>query len=150
MNTRSRKVICFVVGAVLMSPVWADPMPRMRLQVGNVWVDAELAATERDRVTGLMRRAQLGPDQGMLFVFPARIRACMWMKDTLLPLSVAFILEDGRIANIEDMAPGTQTAHCATAPVRYALEMNRGWFARHRIAAGERVSGLTGLGGGGE
>ncbi len=89
-----------------------------------------------------MFRDTLGQNDGMVFRFANTGRACMWMKNTLIPLSVAFIAEDGRIVNIEDMAPQTLDPHCASEPVRYALEMNRGWFVKRNIKAGTVVTGL--------
>ncbi len=81
-------------------------------------------------------------NQGMLFVFPADSRQCMWMKDTLIPLSVAFMDAQGRIVNIADMQPQSRQIHCSAKPVRYALEMNRGWFARRAIQAGDIATGM--------
>ena len=89
-----------------------------------------------------MRRERLGANRGMLFVFPDLDRPCMWMKNTLIPLSVAFLDEQGAVINIEDMAPQTETGHCAKAPARFALEMTQGWFRSHGISAGGRIQGV--------
>ena len=89
-----------------------------------------------------MFRRELPDRQGMLFVFPEHAKHCMWMRNTFLPLSVAFLSDDGRIVNIERMEPQTETPHCAAQPVRYALEMNRGWFGKRGLGQGMRISGL--------
>jgi hypothetical protein len=91
-----------------------------------------------------MHRFSLRPDHGMLFVFAQPERQAFWMKNTFVPLSIAFIGDDGRIVNIEDMAPQTETAHWSREPVRYALEMRKGWFGERGIRPGDRVQGLPG------
>jgi uncharacterized membrane protein (UPF0127 family) len=106
---------------------------------------AELARTEEEKRTGLMFRKQLGENTGMVFVYEREERWAMWMKNTYVPLSVAFIDRDGRILNIEDMEPLTLDSHQAAGPAKYALEMNRGWFATRGIRAGDRVQGLEKL-----
>ena len=112
------------------------------LSAGIHVIRAEVAADPDERARGLMFRKRMGANQGMVFLFDQPAVQCMWMKNTLLPLSVAFIGDDGKILNIEDMAPQTEDNHCAKRPARYALEMNRGWFARHGIMPGAVVSGL--------
>ncbi len=102
----------------------------------------ELAITEPQREQGLMFRKQLGHDDGMLFLFDEPGYHSMWMKNTLIPLSVAFIDGDGRILNIVDMEPQTLDAHTAAGPAVYAIETNKGWFAEKKIKPGDRVSGL--------
>jgi uncharacterized membrane protein (UPF0127 family) len=89
-----------------------------------------------------MFREKLGPNSGMVFLFAEPAQVCMWMKNTPLPLSVAFIDARGKILNIEDMQPQTLNAHCATAPASYALEMNKGWFAQKNIKPGTNIAGL--------
>lgn len=116
--------------------------PTLDLSVGLYRIQAEVAATEKTRMTGLMHRTEMAADAGMLFVFIERQKHCMWMRNTLIPLSVAFIDEQGVIINIEDMQPQTDAAHCAGRPARYALETNAGWFAARKIAAGTRIAGL--------
>jgi len=117
-------------------------LPEVELNAGIHVVRAEVANTDATRRRGLMERTHLEANQGMLFVFDAPSRLCMWMKNTLIPLSVAFIDEKGAVINIADMAPQTETSHCAARPARYALEMSQGWFARKGIAAGARIQGL--------
>ena len=117
-------------------------MPRIDLTAGFHRIEAEVAANQSNRQRGLMMRERMAANHGMLFVFPLADRHCMWMRNTLLPLSVAFLDEQGRILNIEDMHPQTENNHCAVAPARFALEMNRGWFAGKGIKSGQRIGGL--------
>ena len=120
--------------------------PVIPLSAGIHLIHAEVAATPAERERGLMDRQEMGGNQGMVFLFDEPAMQCMWMKNTLIPLSVAFIGDDGRILNIEDMAPQTEDNHCAAKPARYALEMNRGWFAKHGISRGSKISGLPPVG----
>lgn len=108
-------------------------------------ITVEVANTPAARTTGLMYRQSLPPQQGMVFVYPDSGTLCMWMKNTPLPLSVAFIDAQGRIVNIADMQPNTRDHHCSSIPARYALEMNHGWFRQNNIASGDRVTGLASL-----
>ena len=117
-------------------------MPLIELTAGFHRIEAEVAADQMNRMQGLMMRKSMGTNKGMLFVFPQTERHCMWMRNTFIPLSVAFLDERGRILNIEEMKPQTETSHCATAPARFALEMNRGWFADKGIKPGQRLGGL--------
>lgn len=126
----------------LTAPATAQ-LPTVRLSAGIHLITAEVAATDAARTRGLMFRESLAPNHGMLFVFEHKGIHCMWMRNTPLALSVAFIDDDGRIVNIEDMAPHTETSHCARAPVRYALEMSRGWFASRGIKPGATIGGIV-------
>ena len=117
-------------------------MPRMELSAGFHRIEAEVAANQENRALGLMHRKSMGSNQGMLFGFPVAARHCMWMRNTFLPLSVAFLDAEGRILNIEDMEPQTEDNHCAAAPARFALEMNKGWFAGKGIKPGQRIGGI--------
>lgn len=121
------------------------PLPAVTLGAGMHLIHAEVADRDASRATGLMLRRSLAPNGGMLFVFEERGEHCMWMKNTLLPLSVAFIDEGGAIINIADMQPRTEDSHCAARPARYALEMAQGWFAERGIRAGFRLRGLDQL-----
>jgi uncharacterized membrane protein (UPF0127 family) len=94
---------------------------------------------------GLMQRRSMPANQGMLFVFTQPQRHCMWMKNTLLPLSVAFLDDEGRILNVEDMQPQTEDNHCAARPARFALEMNLGWFRQKGIRPGQKIDGVVRL-----
>lgn len=116
--------------------------PLLELSLGLHRLEAEVADTPALRRTGLMYRKTLAPNQGMLFVFPEADEHCMWMRNTYVPLSVAFLDERGVVINIEDMEPETETTHCAKRAARYALEVNRGWFLHNRLGAGTRVGGL--------
>jgi len=116
--------------------------PVIRLQAGLHIIQAEIGATPEQRARGLMFRKSLGTNQGMAFVFDTLGLHCMWMRNTYVPLSVAFLAEDGSIINIADMQPRTENSHCATRPARYALEMNQGWFKKRGIATGSRITGL--------
>lgn len=121
-------------------------MPRVSLSVGMYRLQVEAAVDLQDRMQGLMNRKTLGADTGMVFGFPKAERHCMWMKNTLIPLSVAFMDAGGMILNIDEkMQPQTETNHCATAPALYALEMNQGWFAKHGIRPGMVIRGLEQL-----
>lgn len=117
-------------------------MPRMELTAGFYRIDAEIAADQGNRMQGLMHRRTMATNQGMLFVFPQAARHCMWMRNTFLPLSVAFLDEEGRILNVEDMQPQTEDSHCAAKSARFALEMNVGWFAAKGLKVGARIGGL--------
>lgn len=120
----------------------AGKMPVKQLSVGIYVIQAEVAATPAEREQGLMLRTKMGSNEGMIFDFGAPAGVCMWMKNTLIPLSVAFIDLDGRIVNIEDMQPETLDSHCAKRTVNYALEMNLGWFKQKNIKPGMKVEGL--------
>jgi uncharacterized membrane protein (UPF0127 family) len=122
---------------------WAQgAMPVMELTAGFHRIEAEVAATDRDRQVGLMNRREMPPQRGMLFVFDHENTHCMWMRNTYLPLSVAFIDARGVIINIADMKPQTEDNHCAKVPARYALEMNVGWFAQRGIKPGTKLGGI--------
>jgi len=120
-------------------------LPVVQLNAGMYAIHAEVAATPDTRETGLMFRKTMPASNGMLFVFDEKAGHCFWMKNTDLPLSIAFLADDGTIVNIEDMAPQTENNHCPRAAVRYALEMNKGWFAQKGIKAGTRIGGLQSL-----
>lgn len=120
-------------------------LPRVQLQAGIHLIHAEVAADNTTRAKGLMFRERLGPNEGMLFVFQAASTQCFWMRNTLVPLSIAFVDDDGSIVNIEDMQPKTEDSHCSARPVRYALEMEQGWFRKKGLAAGARLSGPKGM-----
>ncbi len=120
----------------------AVDFPVMELAAGINRIEAEVAYTEQSRQQGLMHRTSMPAYHGMLFVFPRPSSDCMWMRNTLLPLSVAFIDGDGKIINIEDMQPQTENNHCAARPARYALEMNLNWFKRRGLGPGSAIMGL--------
>ena len=125
-------------------PGWAQQpqLPLLELSAGMHRIEAEVAATAESRQTGMMLRTSMPSHRGMLFVFPEIAKHCMLMRNTLVPLSVAFLDEKGRILNVEDMQPKTEDNHCSTKPARYALEMNLGWFRSRGVAAGFSISGI--------
>ena len=116
-------------------------LPRIQLQAGMHQIQAQVAATPDQRSIGLMHRAEMPQAEGMLFAFEQATQQCFWMKNTLLPLTAAFIADDGTIVNLADMKPQTTDAHCSEQPVRWVLEMNQGWFAKRGIKAGFKLQG---------
>lgn len=130
-----------VAAAVAAGTAWAQ-LPVLNLNAGMHLIRAEVAYTFETRAQGLMFRRAMGPNEGMLFVFPDDSRHCMWMRNTLIPLSVAFLDAAGAIVNVEEMQPQTENAHCAARPVRFALEMNKSWFASKGLKPGARIGGI--------
>jgi uncharacterized membrane protein (UPF0127 family) len=138
-----------VLAAVCLSaPALAQPagspqmdLPRTPLTVGMYRIDAQIAATNEQRETGLMFRTDMPQYEGMLFVFERAGVQCFWMKNTLIPLTAAFVADDGVIVNLADMAPRTETSHCSDKPVRYVLEVNQGWFEQRHLKAGAKLHG---------
>lgn len=120
----------------------AQEMPVVELSAGIHRIEAEVAHTQQTRMIGLMNRRVMPKQHGMLFVFDAEARHCMWMRNTFIPLAVAFLDGQGRIINIEEMQPQTENNHCATKPARFALEMNAGWFKARGLGAGTPVLGI--------
>ena len=116
-------------------------LPAVPLRAGFHQIQAEVARTPEQRAVGLMHRKEMGASEGMLFVFERPAEQCFWMKNTLIPLSIAFLAEDGSVVNIADMKPQTLDSHCSAKPVRFALEMNQGWFAQRGIKPGFRLEG---------
>ena len=117
-------------------------LPTTELEINGIKVQAEVAATHASRQKGLMYREKLPENQGMLFVFDQPGLHCFWMKNTPLPLSIAFIDENGVITRISDMQPHSEAAHCPPGDITYALEMEQGWFKRYNITAESRIKGL--------
>jgi len=118
-------------------------LPTIELNAGIHLIRAEVASSFETRSKGLMFRKYLGPNEGMLFVFPQAEAHCMWMRNTLIPLSVAFMDAQGKIVSISEMQPQTETTHCAAAPAKFALEMTGGWFAGKGIKPGTTLLGLS-------
>jgi len=134
--------------AALLSPLWtsAQEVPQMNLQriklsAGMHLIDAQVALTPEQRQIGLMFRKNMPQHEGMIFVFEETSQQCFWMKNTLLPLTAAFVADDGTIVNMADMKPQTTDSHCSIQPVRYVLEMNQGWFVKKGIKAGSKLGG---------
>jgi uncharacterized membrane protein (UPF0127 family) len=117
-------------------------LPEIPLAVDGHQLVVEVAATEDARAQGLMHRRILPENRGMLFVFREPAQHAMWMMNTYVPLSVAFLDARGRIINIADMQPHTRDTHAAAKPAKFALEVNRGWFAKRSIKPGARIEGL--------
>jgi uncharacterized membrane protein (UPF0127 family) len=117
-------------------------MPARQLEVDGNSITVEVAHTDAARESGLMHRQSLAENHGMLFVFTEPERHSMWMMNTSIPLSVAFLDKDGVILNISDMMPHTVTPHRAAGAAKYALEMNLGWFRKRNVKSGGRVTGL--------
>ena len=128
------------------SCVQAQEAPQMNLQrvalsAGMHQIDAQVALNPEQRQVGLMFRKNMPQHEGMIFVFEQPTKQCFWMKNTLLPLTAAFVADDGTIVNLADMKPQTLDAHCSDKPVRYVLEMNQGWFSKKGIRAGTKLQG---------
>jgi hypothetical protein len=132
----------FSLALIEATTLFAAELPTVELAIKGHRLIAEVAADDSTRMTGLMNRFSLKPDHGMLFVFRTAEPQAFWMKNTYVPLSIAFIGSDGTILNIEDMAPLTETTHPSRGLARYALEMKKGWFDQHGIRSGDSVAGL--------
>ncbi len=117
-------------------------LQRAVLSLGMFQINAQIAQTPEERQIGLMFRAQMPQAEGMIFIFEEPSKQCFWMKNTILPLTAAFIADDGTILNLADMKPQTTETHCSAKPVRFVLEMNQGWFAKKGIKAGSKLKGV--------
>ena len=115
-------------------------LPRTTIQAGMRRIDAQVAAQPRELAIGLMFRKSMPAHEGMIFVFPESSRQCFWMRNTLMPLSVAFLSEDGHIINVAEMQALSDTPHCSSKPAKYVLEMNKGWFKKAGLKAGDPLS----------
>ena len=122
-------------------PAAPQKLSTVTLGAGMFNIKAEVAQTPHEHEIGLMWRTSMGANDGMLFIFPRPGKQCFWMKNTLIPLSIAFLDDDGRIVNIDEMQPQTETPHCSARPVRYVLEMNKGWFAKRGMKADDKLAG---------
>ena len=146
--TTMKKTLAPVAAAALLSLVAIGASAQnarfstIQLSAGMHLIQAEVAATDPQRQQGLMFREKMANNHGMVFVFDQANPQCMWMKNTPLPLSVAFLDADGKIINIEDMQPKTLESHCSTKPAKYALEMNLGWFKQKNVKPGSAIAGL--------
>lgn len=139
-------IACAIAAFAPHEPARAQPrypqpkLPTVRIEAGIHVIRAELADRAATRMVGLMGRESLGPNEGMLFVFEDKAVHCFWMRNTPLPLSIAFLDDDGRVVNIEQMAPHSDDSHCPSRPVRFALEMEQGWFAKRGLRAGTSLA----------
>lgn len=118
-------------------------LPTTQLTAGMHLIRAEVADDDGERQIGLMHRPSMGASDGMVFVFEQPGVQCFWMRNTLIPLSAAFIDDSGTIVNIEDMKPQSDDSHCSKKPVRFVLEMNKGWFDKRGLKAGSVISGAV-------
>jgi uncharacterized membrane protein (UPF0127 family) len=129
---------------VLPTPAQEAPqmtLPVVQLQAGMHNIRAQVATTADQRATGLMHRREMAQHEGMLFVFEQPSVQCFWMKNTLLPLSIAFLADDGTVVNVREMQPRSLDSTCSDKPVRYVLEMNKGWFDKRGVKPGTRLAG---------
>ncbi len=134
----------FITSVLAILPYFAlsSALPVIDLKIDKNIIKAEVASTQTSQQLGLMYRKSMPEQNGMLFVFEQKAGHCFWMKNTLLPLAIAFIDDDGKIVNIEEMKPQSEDNHCPLKPIRYALEMNANWFEKRQIKPGKLVEGL--------
>ncbi|WP_162592599.1 DUF192 domain-containing protein [Variovorax sp. PBL-E5] len=142
-----RRILSLLVFSVLTTAFAHAQEPQMNLQrtklsVGMYQIDAQVAQTPEQREIGLMFRKEMPQFEGMIFVFEQPATQCFWMRNTILPLTAAFVADDGRIVNLADMQPMTENSHCSEEPVRFVLEMNQGWFAHKNIKKGAKLGGV--------
>lgn len=143
-NTLRRAFVAIVLPLSMSGSAQDTPQPRLptvEIGAGMHRIQAEVAQSPQQQMTGMMWRTQMGSHEGMLFVNEAAEIRCFWMRNTLIPLAIAFIADDGTIVNIAEMQPRSDKSHCSTKPVRFALEMNQGWFDKRGIKAGFRLRG---------
>lgn len=146
---RWRAALQWALGGVLLAlaaaaPAQTGPQPRLPtvdLLAGMHIIKAELAVTPEQQATGMMGRTEMKGNEGMLFVNSDDQLRCFWMKNTLIPLSIAFLAADGTIINLAEMQPRSEQSHCSTRPARFALEMSQGWFAKRGIGPGFKLRG---------
>lgn len=142
-NTARRMLVLWLL-ATAGAHAQEGPQPRLRtvpLTAGMHVIQAELAVTPQQQQTGMMLRRTMGANEGMLFVSDDRDVRCFWMRNTLIPLAIAFIADDGTIVNVAEMQPQSDASHCSARPVRFALEMNAGWFTKRGFKAGSKLRG---------
>ncbi|WVN42478.1 DUF192 domain-containing protein [beta proteobacterium MWH-UniP1] len=136
-----RLVLAALALAAATQPLQAQTLPTETLHVRFFQITAEIAQTNAQRTKGLMGRQSLPPSHGMLFVFEQAEQQCFWMRNTPLPLTIAFVADDGKIVNFADMTPFSEQAHCSAKPVKYALEMEQGWFKKRGVLVGDAITG---------
>lgn len=145
-GTKSVALTLTAAASFATSGIWAQQSPQMdlmriKLGAGMHVINAQVASTPDQRQIGLMLRKDMPQHEGMLFVFEQAAVQCFWMKNTQLPLTAAFVADDGTMVNMADMLPETTDSHCSAKPVRYVLEMNQGWFSRKGIKPGAKLTG---------
>ena len=134
-----RAAALWLLCAAVPAAMAASAADRVTIDANGHRILAEVADTPGARDRGLMFRTAMPADHGMLFVYPNDARHCMWMRNTYVPLSVAFLDEHGRVINTDEMVPRTDTSHCAAGPARFVLEMPAGWFLQHGVGGGTRL-----------
>ena len=143
-HTLGRALFLTALAGPLRALAQDDPqmnLQHVKLSASMHQIDAQVAATPEQRQIGLMFRKDMPQHEGMIFVFEQPTQQCFWMKNTILPLTAAFVADDGTIVNLVDMKPQTLDSHCSEKPVRYVLEMNKGWFTKRGIKAGAKLGG---------
>lgn len=133
--------LSLLLGGSALAQEGPQRLPKTQLSAGMHLIQAEVAQTEEQRAIGLMHRREMPQNAGMLFVFERAGVQCFWMKNTLIPLAIAFIADDGSIVNVAEMQALSEASHCSAKPVRFALEMNQGWFAKRGLKAGDKLHG---------
>ena len=141
LSTHLLLLLLVVTGAAWSQDAAQLRLPRVSLSAGMHLIQAQVAATPQQRATGLMFRQDMPANEGMLFVFEQASEQCFWMKNTLIPLTAAFVADDGTIVNLADMQPQSLDSHCSARPVRFVLEMNKGWFDKRGLKAGSKLAG---------
>ena len=150
MHPPIRRTLLALIVALATTPILAQradtgtpqlDLPRSELSIGMHRIDVQVASTHPQRQIGLMHRKEMPQHEGMLFVFEQPSVQCFWMRNTLIPLTAAFVQDDGGIVNLADMQPLDESSHCSTKPVRYVLEMNQGWFKQRNLKAGAKLRG---------
>ena len=140
-----RHSLLALIASMVAASAWPQDQPQnlttTTLKVGMHNIRAQLAITPQQRQIGLMFRREMPSHEGMLFVFEEPSPQCFWMRNTLIPLSIAFLADDGTVVNLADMQPQSDDSHCSARPVRYVLEMNQGWFAKRGVKPGMRIGG---------
>ena len=147
---RARRSRLALLGMCLAGVLWSSPshalqqaqrLPTVSLGAGMHIIKAEVALTPEQHQIGLMHRTRMGANEGMLFVFDRPGQQCFWMKNTLIPLQIAFVADDGTVVNLAEMKPHSLDSHCSTRPVRFVLEMNTGWFSKRGVKPGAQLRG---------
>lgn len=133
--------LSLLLGGSALAQEGPQRLPKTQLSAGMHLIQAEVAQTEEQRASGLMHRREMAQNAGMLFVFERAGVQCFWMKNTLIPLAIAFVADDGSIVNVAEMQALSEASHCSAKPVRYALEMNQGWFSKRGLKAGDKLHG---------
>jgi len=143
-SSRTAVIALLLAAATSGAAAQDGPQPRLQtidLTAGMHVIKTELALTMAQQMTGMTARTEMGINEGMLFVYDQPDKRCFWMRNTLVPLSIAFLADDGSIVNIADMKPKSEQSHCSAQPVRYALEMRQGWFDKRGLKPGFKLRG---------